>query len=78
MYVGDDDTTGRLRSGSYRVLHPDIEVSGNVGSSITPPGENAVSATRISKVTINLLIAELASKDGIVCEGTSAACSIWY
>ena len=41
-------------------------MSGNVGSSISPPKENAPSATRVSKVTINLLIADLASKDGIV------------
>ena len=41
-------------------------MSGNVGSPISQPQENAAFATRISKVTINLLIADLASKDGIV------------
>lgn len=41
-------------------------MTGNVGSPICPPKKNAASATRVSKVTINLLIADLASKDGIV------------
>ena len=41
-------------------------MSGNAGSLISPPKENATSATRVSKVTVNLLIADLASKDGIV------------